>query len=49
MTPGYIYALADLIESADMVILHIVDKKAALGKDMQEAIVSALNKKALEG
>ena len=49
MTPGYIKALATLIESADMVVLHIGDKKAALGKDMQEVIVAALNKKALEG
>jgi len=46
VTPGYIKALATLIESSDMVVLHIGDKKAALGKDVQEAIVAALKKEA---
>jgi len=49
MTPENTTAVAVLIEAADMIVLHIGDKRVGLGKDVQEAIVAALNKKALEG
>ena len=34
--------LIELIERADMVVLHYGEKKAALGRDMQGAIISAM-------
>jgi len=45
MTPENTSAVAAFIEAADMVVLHIGDKRVGLGKDVQEAIVAALREK----
>lgn len=34
--------IIELVERADMIVLHFGEKKAALGRDIQVAIVSAL-------